>query len=102
MRIIISALHYAADCLDRLSEMLSDQSSEWFTNRTGHLSFRPQILPNGKGQFTAAVLRRTGCCSRDWQVQKFTTAGNWRSPRQAMKAARRMARDLAFFRYRFN
>lgn len=102
MKIITSFLHKAAVSLDRLSEGLGSQNSEWFTNRTGHLSFRPEVLPNGNGQFTASVACRTGFSSREWQVQKYGTFGHWTSARKAMKAARRMARDLALYRYRYN
>jgi len=102
MRIIISALRHAAVTLNRLSEALGSRSSEWFTNRTGQLSFRPEVLPNGKGLFTATVSCRTGCSSLEWQVRQYGTFGHWRSSRKAMKAARRMARDLALYRYGFN
>ncbi|AUH01850.1 hypothetical protein CWC46_19825 [Prodigiosinella confusarubida] len=102
MKILISALHKAAVALEHFSTVLGQHDNDWFTNRTGQLSFRPEVFQNGLGQFTASVACRTGCSSRDWQVQYFCTCGHWRSARQAMKAARRMARDLALYRYRFS
>lgn len=102
MKFITVVLHKTAVRLERLSEVLGHQNSEWFTNQTGRLSFRPEVLPTGSGQFTALVACRTGCSSRDWQVQKYGTFGHWGSARKAMKAARIMARDLALYRYRYN
>lgn len=101
MKIIISSLQKASDALAHFSTVLGQSDNEWFTNRTRHLSFRPEVIPNGQGQFTARITCRTGCSSRDWEVQNFGTCGHWRSARQAMKAARIMARDLALYRYRF-
>ncbi len=102
MKIIISFLKKTAAALEHLSTVLGQHDSDWFTNRTGQLSFRPEVFQNGQGQFTASIACRTGCSSRDWQVQSFGTCGHWRSARQAMKAARRMARDLALYRYRYS
>jgi len=102
MKTIISVLRKAAVCLESLSEELDSKNSEWFTNQTGRLSFRPEVESDGQGHFTALVACRTGCSSRDWQVQKYGTFGNWGSPRKAMKQARIMARDLALYRYRYN
>lgn len=102
MKTIISALRKAAVCLERLSEELGTKNSEWFTNQTGRLSFRPEVLTDGNGHFTASVACRTGCSSRDWKVQKYGTFGHWGSARKAMKQARIMARDLALYRYRYN
>lgn len=101
MKIIISALRKAAVCLEHLSEELGSKNSEWFTNRTGQLSFRPEALPDGKGYFTASVICRTGYSARDWKVRQYSTFGHWRSARKAMKQARIMARDLALYRYRY-
>lgn len=102
MRVIISALQKFSATLKYISEILENQNREWFTNQTGKLSFRPEVLTNEDGQFTASVACRTGCSSRDWKVQKYGTYGHWDSARKAMKAARRMARDLAMYRYRYN
>lgn len=102
MKIIISILQKASDVLAHFSTVLGQNDNDWFTNRTGHLSFRPEVIRNGNGQFTAKIACRTGCSSRDWKVQGFGTCGQWRSARQAMKAARIMARDLALYRYRFS
>ena len=77
MKIIISILQKASDVLAHFSTVLGQNDNDWFTNRTG-------------------------CSSRDWKVQSFGTCGHWRSARQAMKAARIMARDLALYRYRFS
>ncbi|WP_254313078.1 hypothetical protein [Rahnella aceris] len=102
MKIIISFLQKASDVLAHCSAVLGQNDNDWFTNRTGHLSFRPEVIRNGQGQFIARIACRTGCSSRDWKVQGFGTCGQWRSARQAMKAARIMARDLALYRYRFS
>lgn len=102
MKIIISLLHKASDVLAHFSTVLGQNDNDWFTNRTGHLSFRPEVIRSGNGEFTAKIACRTGCSSRDWKVQSFGTFGHWRSARQAMKAARIMARDLALYRYRFS
>ncbi|MCB5301821.1 hypothetical protein [Yersinia bercovieri] len=102
MKTFISFLHKAAATLEHFSNVLGQHDNDWFTNRTGQLSFRPEVLPTGNGQFTALVACRRGCSSRDWQVQSFGMCGHWRSARQAMKAARRMARDLALYRYRYS
>ncbi|HEY3589432.1 MAG TPA: hypothetical protein VGL07_05000 [Buttiauxella sp.] len=102
MKIIISILQKASDVLAHFSTVLGQNDNDWFTNRTGQLSFRPEVIPNGQGQFTANIACRTGCSSRDWKVHSFGTCGHWPSARQAMKAARIMARDLALYRYRFS
>lgn len=102
MKIIISILKKTAVALEHCSAALGQNDNDWYTNRSGQLSFRPEVFQNGKGQFTASVACRTGCSSRDWQVQRFGTCGHWRSARQARKAARIMARDLALYRYRFS
>lgn len=101
MRVIISALQKISATLKYISEILENKNREWFTNQTGKVSFRPEVLPDGNGQFTASVACRTGCSPRDWQVQKYGTYGHWGSARKAMKAARIMARDLALYRYRY-
>lgn len=99
--ILLSLIARAMAGLNRLSLALDPQQSEWFTNRSGHSSFRPEIIPQGSG-FNAVISRRTGYSSRDWRYQPHASAGQFSSARKALRAGRRMARQMAELRYRFD
>ncbi|MGR7276734.1 hypothetical protein ACU6YH_21745 [Klebsiella aerogenes] len=87
--------------LSHLSEAMRQQQVEWFTNRSGHSSFRAEIVPSDGG-FTAIISRRTGYSSRDWQYQQLASAGQFASVRKALRAGRQMAQQMAGLRYRFD
>lgn len=101
MSIMLTLVTKAASALVHFSESLNQQKNEWFTNQSGHSSFRPEVIPDGDG-FTAIISRRTGYSPKDWTCQRCATAGRFASSRQAMSAGRRMARQLADLRYRFD
>lgn len=99
--ILLSLIVHATDGLNRLYTAMNSRQSEWFTNRSGHSSFRPEVVPDNGG-FKAVISRRTGYSSRDWRYQQYATAGRFTSERRAMKAGREMAQQLAGLRYRFD
>lgn len=99
--ILLSLIVHATAGLNRLYTAMSSRQSEWFTNRSGHSSFRPEVVPDDGG-FKAVISRRTGYSTRDWQYQQCASAGRFASARMAMKAGREMAQQLADLRYRFD
>ncbi|CAM4017174.1 Uncharacterised protein [Klebsiella pneumoniae] len=101
MSIMLILASKAASALAHVSESLNQRKKEWFTNQSGHSSFRPEVIPDGNG-FTAIISRRTGYSPKDWTYQRCATAGRFASSRQAMNAGRRMAQQLADLRYRFD
>ncbi|MEH4661087.1 MULTISPECIES: hypothetical protein [Enterobacteriaceae] len=100
--ILLSLIVHTRAGLNHLYEAMNSRQPEWFTNRSGHSSFRPEVVPDSGG-FKAVISRRTGYCSHDWQYQQCAaTAGRFASARMAMKAGREMAQQLAVLRYRFD
>lgn len=87
--------------LNRLSEAMREQQAEWFTNRSGHSSFRAEVVASDDG-YTAIISRRTGYSPRDWQYQQLTSAGQFASAHKALRAGRQMAQQMAGLRYRFD
>lgn len=43
--ILLSLIVHATAGLNRLYTAMSSRQSEWFTNRSGHSSFRPEVVP---------------------------------------------------------
>ncbi|QJT82542.1 hypothetical protein [Kosakonia sp. MUSA4] len=87
--------------LSRISEAMRQQQAEWFTNRSGHSSFRAEVV-QFEGGFTAIISRRTGYSSHDWQYQQLASAGQFASARKALRAGWQMAQQMAGLRYRFD
>lgn len=100
-RILLSLLALAANRLNHLYTTMNSRQSEWIMNRSGHSSFRPEVIP-GNGLFKAVISRRTGYSPSDFRYQQCATAGKFDSARMAMKAGREMAQQLAGLRYRFD
>lgn len=99
--IILLLITRTTHALSRLSESMRLQQAEWFTNRSGHCSFRAEVVQS-EGGFTAIISRRTGYSSRDWQYQQLASAGQFASARKALRAGRQMAQQMAGLRYRFD
>lgn len=99
--IILLLINRSTHVLIRLSEAMRQQQAEWFTNRSGHSSFRAEVVQS-EGGFTAIISRRTGYCSRDWQYQQQASTGQFASARKALRAGRQMAQQMAGLRYRFD
>jgi len=98
MLLIMTRTSRALSCL---AEAMRQQQAEWFTNRSGHSSFRAEVVQS-EGGFTAIISRRTGYSSRDWQYQQLGSAGKFASARKALRAGRQMAQQMAGLRYRFD
>ena len=98
MLLIMTRTSHALSCL---AEAMRQQQAEWFTNRSGHSSFRAEVVQS-EGGFTAIISRRTGYSSRDWQYQQLGSAGKFASARKALRAGRQMAQQMAGLRYRFD
>ncbi|MBP2859410.1 hypothetical protein J8657_17590 [Dickeya oryzae] len=90
---IISLLRKLMNVLRKKS---ADHEQEWFTNRTGQLSFRP-VISRRNGMYVANVERRAGTRAAEF----FASVGEFRSARRALAEASIMARHMAFYRYRF-
>lgn len=101
MSIILTIIDNTVRGLNRLSARLLRERAEWFTNRSGNASFRPEVIPTDFG-FRAVVAHRTGCNSREWKLQQAVDVGLFPSQKRAMKEGRKVAQQLADFRYRFN
>ena len=99
--IILLFITHSTRVLSRISEAMRQQQAEWFTNRSGHSSFRAEVVQS-EGGFTAIISRRTGYRSRDWQYQQLASAGQFASARKALRAGRQMAQQMAWLRYRFD
>ncbi|AUO67259.1 hypothetical protein GL381_20395 [Salmonella enterica] len=99
--IILLFITHTTFVLSRISEAMRQQQAEWFTNRSGHSSFRAEVVQS-EGGFTAIISRRTGYSSRDWQYQQLASAGQFASARKALRAGRLMAQQMAWLRYRFD
>ncbi|HHS9793456.1 TPA: hypothetical protein ACTW4K_001660 [Klebsiella quasipneumoniae subsp. similipneumoniae] len=99
--IILLFITHTTRVLSRISEATRRQQAEWFTNRSGHSSFRAEVVQS-EGGFTAIISRRTGYSSRDWQYQQLASAGQFASARKALRAGRQMAQQMAWLRYRFD
>ena len=87
--------------LSSLSEAMRQRQAEWFTNRSGHSSFRAEVIQSDDG-FTAVISRRTGYSSRDWHYQQLAHTGHFATARKALRAGRQMAQQMAGLRYRFD
>lgn len=98
MLLLITRTSRALSCL---AEAMRQQQAEWFTNRSGHSSFRAEVVQS-EGGFTAIISRRTSYSSRDWQYQQLGSAGKFASARKALRAGRQMAQQMAGLRYRFD
>ncbi|EGT4336639.1 hypothetical protein DOX53_01980 [Cronobacter malonaticus] len=99
--IILLFITHTTRVLSRISEAMRQQQAEWFTNRSGHSSFRAEVVQS-EGGFTAIISRRKGYSSRDWQYQQLASAGQFASARKALRAGRQMAQQMAWLRYRFD
>ncbi|HFK3156644.1 TPA: hypothetical protein ACG1JD_004134 [Citrobacter sedlakii] len=99
--IILLFITHTTRVLSRISEAMRQQQAEWFTNRSGHSSFRAEVVQS-EGGFTAIISRRTGYSSCDWQYQQLASAGQFASARKALRAGRQMAQQMAWLRYRFD
>ena len=99
--IILLFITHTTRVLSRISEAMRQQQAEWFINRSGHSSFRAEVVQS-EGGFTAIISRRTGYSSRDWQYQQLASAGQFASARKALRAGRQMAQQMAWLRYRFD
>lgn len=87
--------------LSSLSEAMRQRQAEWFTNRSGHSSFRAEVIQSDDG-FTVVISRRTGYSSRDWHYQQLAHTGHFATARKALRAGRQMAQQMAGLRYRFD
>ncbi|MFQ1680421.1 hypothetical protein ACK08B_11240 [Pantoea dispersa] len=99
--IILLLITRTSRALNCLAEAMRQQQAEWFTNRSGHSSFRAEVVQS-EGGFTAIISLRTGYSSRDWQYQQLGSAGKFASARKALRAGRQMAQQMAGLRYRFD
>lgn len=99
--LILSLISRTGRALNCLSLKLQQQQVDWFTNQSGHSSFRADVKQIDGG-FTAIILHRTGYSSRDWRYKQYASTAQFTSARKALRNGRRMAQQMAELRYRFD